>query len=95
MLLEDLKLDAQEALDDLRTRNLLPFKLTAHKVESIGAGEFILRFNDGRLSSVDVSWSSGDSFTEAVRLAVKSRVQRLSGSSATLRPRRPGNARPH
>lgn len=77
--LDDLTSEAQSVLDDLWTENLIPFQLTAHKVESVGLEEYIVRFNDSRLHSVDVSWKNLDSFKDAVRVAVLARVARLTG----------------
>jgi len=78
-LLDELKLEAQSVLDDLWTRKLIPFQLTAHKVESLGLDEYAIRFYDSRLHSVDVSWEKQESFKDAVRAAVLARVGRLTG----------------
>lgn len=78
MTLDDLKTEAQSVLDDLWATQLIPFKLTAHKVESLGADEYIIRFHDSRLRSVDVSWVNQDSFKDVVRAAVLTRVVRIS-----------------
>jgi hypothetical protein len=77
---DDLKTEAQSVLDDLWATQLIPFELTAHKVESLGADEYIIRFHDSRLRSVDVSWKNQDSFKDVVRAAVLNRVARMSGS---------------
>ncbi len=77
MTLDELKLEAQSVLDDLSATNQIPFQLTAHKVESLGLEEYIVRFDDGRIHSVDVSWESHVSFKEAVSVAVLARVARL------------------
>jgi hypothetical protein len=50
--------DAQSVLDDLWAKQLIPFQLTAHQVESLGHEEYIVRFFDSRLRSVDVSWKT-------------------------------------
>jgi len=78
LLFEDLTSEAQSVLDDLWVRKLIPFQLTAHKVESLGSEEFIVRFYDSRLHSVDVSLM-GRSFIDAVRVAVLDRAGRLTG----------------
>jgi hypothetical protein len=78
MGLDELALEAQSVLDDLWADQLIPFQLTAHKVESIGMEEYIVRFYDSRLHSVDVSWKNHHSFKDAVRVAVLARVERLS-----------------
>jgi hypothetical protein len=51
-------LEAQSVLDALWTEKLIPFELTARKVESLGLEEYIVRFYDTRLRSVDFSWLS-------------------------------------
>jgi hypothetical protein len=78
-MLEKQKLEAQQALDELFSEELLPFSLTAHELESIGSGEYIVRFHDSRLSSIDVSWVQGQSFKDVFRAAVLARVSRMSG----------------
>jgi hypothetical protein len=78
-MLEDQKADAQEALDELFTEDLIPFRLVAHTLESVGSEEYIVRFRDSRLPSVDISWLEGKCFKDVFRAAVLDRVQRLSG----------------
>ena len=51
-----MKLGAQETLDELFVESLIPFRLSARNVESLGMEEYIVRFHDSRLRSVDVSW---------------------------------------
>ena len=79
LLFDDLMSEAQSVLDELWAENLIPFQLTARKVESVGLEEYIIRFNDSRLHSVDVSWKNLDSFKDALRVAVLARVARLTG----------------
>jgi hypothetical protein len=76
--IEGMRLGAQQALVELFSKRLIPFKLSAHLVESIGHGEYIVRFHDSRLHSVDVSWRAGQSFKALVRAAVLDRVSRIS-----------------
>ena len=76
---EDLKIGAQETLDELFTQHLIPFALSARVVDSIGLEEYVVRFHDSRLRSIDVSCREGQSFKEVVRLAVLDRVSRLGG----------------
>ena len=78
-VIEDMKLGAQETLDELFTHHLIPFELSARVVDSIGQEEYIVRFHDSRLRSVDVSWREGQSFREVFRGAVLDRVSRLKG----------------
>ena len=70
--------EAQQILDELFSERLLPFKLSAHRVESIGCEEYIVRFHDSRLPSLDVSWGVGQCFKDVFRTAVLERVARLT-----------------
>jgi hypothetical protein len=74
----DLRTEAQAVLDELWAAEQIPFELTALKVESLGAEEYIIRFRSSRLRSVDFSWKNQDSFKEAVRIAVSARMARMS-----------------
>ena len=74
-----LRPQAQSVLDNLFKDQVLPFELTASKVECIGANEYIVRFFDSRLRSVDVSWKKDQSFEEVFQAAMIDRVRRLSG----------------
>ncbi|MDQ1636798.1 MAG: hypothetical protein QOF62_137 [Pyrinomonadaceae bacterium] len=70
---------AQSVLDNLFKNQVLPFELTATKVECIGPNEYIVRFYDSRLRSVDVSWKKDQSFEDVFQAAMVDRVRRLSG----------------
>jgi hypothetical protein len=76
---EKLTLEAQSVLDDLWATKKIPFKLTAHKVDWLGSEEYIIRFYDRRLKSIDISWSKGNSFKDAFTVAVLARVARITG----------------
>lgn len=80
-MLEVQKKEAQQVLDELFSERLIPFKLSAHIVEAIGSGEYIVRFNDSRLRSVDLSWQEGQSFKDVFRTAVVERMKRLKALS--------------
>ena len=80
-MLEDLKSQAQEVLDELYREKLLPFKLIAHRVDGIGLEEYIVRFHDSRLSTVDVSWQEEQSFKDVFRAAFLERMKRLKALS--------------
>lgn len=71
--------EAQQALDELFSEHLLPFKLTAGAVDDIGLQEYIVRFHDSRLNSVLVSWYEGLSFKDVCRTAILERVKTFSG----------------
>ena len=83
--IQAMKLGAQETLDELFIERLLPFKLSARQVESLGMEEYIVRFHDSRLRSVDVSWKPGQTFKTIFRAAILGRVSRLSGPLTLLR----------
>ena len=78
-MLEELQAEAQQVLDELFNQRLLPFKLCAYRIESIGLEEYRVRFYDSRLRSVAVSWPPDQSFKGAFRAAVLCRVKRVSG----------------
>jgi hypothetical protein len=75
-----MKLGAQQTLDELFVEGLIPFKLSARLVESIGMEEYIVRFYDSRLYSVDVSWQQGEAFSAVFRTAILARVARLTST---------------
>jgi hypothetical protein len=81
----EMKIGAQETLDELFVESLIPFKLSARQVESLGMEEYIVRFHDSRLRSVDVSWKPGQTFKTVFRTAILSRIKRLSGPLTLLR----------
>ena len=78
-MLEDQKAEAQQTLEELFSAQILLFKLRAYSVESIGSEEYIVRFHDSRLRSVDVSWQKGESFEDVFRASMLDRVSRMSG----------------
>ena len=54
--IETMKVGAQQTLEELFAEGLIPFRLTARVVELIGVEEYIVRFHDSRLYSIDISW---------------------------------------
>ena len=74
---EAMKVGAQQTLDELFAERLIPFALSARVVDWLGLEEYIVRFHDARLHSVDVSCPEGQSFKEMVRVAVLDRVSRM------------------
>ena len=76
----EMKLGAQQVLDELFSEQLIPFKLTAHAVEPMEHDEYRVRFYDSRLHSVWVSWRPGQSFKVLVRDAILDKVSTLSSS---------------
>ena len=69
--------EAQQAVDELLSERLLPFKLRAESVESEDSAEYTIRFFDSRLHSVTVLWQMGQSFKGLVRAAILDRVSRF------------------
>jgi len=74
-LREAIKLKVQETVDELFGEHLIPFKLTAYKVNADGVGGYIVPFYDSRINSIRVSSKNGESFNgesfkEVVRAAV-------------------------
>lgn len=79
MTSDNLTLEAQSVLDDLWATKRIPFQLTAHKVDSLGSEEYIIRFYDRRINSIDISWRKENSFKDALTVAVLARVARITG----------------
>jgi hypothetical protein len=78
-MIEQQTAQAQQVLDELLSKRLIPFALTAYSVITNGRGECVLPFNDSRIHSCRFSWKEGEDFREAVRAAVLERVNRMSG----------------
>ena len=70
--------EAQEAIDELLSEHLLPFKLKASKVACEDPAGYTVWFFDSRLHSVIVPWNVGQSFKTMVRAAVLDRVSRFN-----------------
>lgn len=77
-IIDNMKVGAQQTLDELFAARLIPFALSARVVESLGFEEYIVRFHDARLRAVDFSCPEGRSFKAMVRAAVLDRVSRLN-----------------
>jgi hypothetical protein len=83
--IEEMRVGAQQTLDELFVEKLIPFQLSAFKVDPLGREEYIIRFHDSRLHSVDVTWLTGTCFKKVVRAAVLDRISRLDGRMAAFR----------
>ncbi|HEY3040825.1 MAG TPA: hypothetical protein VGJ66_18955 [Pyrinomonadaceae bacterium] len=79
MSFDSLHVEAQQALDELRREELLPFPLVAHRLTEAGPGDYVIAFYDSRLRWVTVQWQEGESFKLAVRAAVLAGVARMGG----------------
>jgi hypothetical protein len=75
---ENHKAEAQQAIDELLSEHLIPFKLRAGKVASEDYDEFTVWFFDSRLHSVTVPWKTGQSFKGKIRAAILDRVSRFT-----------------
>jgi hypothetical protein len=75
---EVLRAEAQQVLEDLFSEGLIPFALSAGKVECIASDEYIVRFYDHRLHSVDISWRQDECFRDVFRLIVLQRIGRMT-----------------
>lgn len=75
--IQRIQLQAQTILDQLFTEHSLPFELSAHLVDRIGINEYIIRFHDSRLHSIDISLASNQCFKDVFRKSILDRVTRL------------------
>jgi hypothetical protein len=77
-----IKLEVQETLDELLDERLIPFKLTAHQVETASPGEYRVPFYDSRIHSISFAWRSGGrpAFKEVIRAAVLEGTKRMGAS---------------
>ena len=75
--LEAMKIVVQQTLDELYVENLIPFKLSVRGLKSIGMEEYVIRFHESWLSSLDVSWPQDQRFSTTFRTAILNRVARL------------------
>jgi hypothetical protein len=78
-MIEQQLIDTQQVLDELLSKKLIPFALTAYGVNPNGRGEYVVPFNDSRIHSFRFAWKEGENFKETVRAAVLERVNRMSG----------------
>ena len=78
-MLKGYKAEAQQVLDELFSEKLLPFKLSAREIKSVGAAEYLVYFHDSRLHSVDVSCREDRPFRDEFRAAILGRAGRVSG----------------
>jgi hypothetical protein len=85
--IENIRSRAQDALDELFTKHLIPFPMFAIKVDRIGNEEYIVRFYDSRLHSLDISWAMGQNFREIFRASILDRFKRLNGPLHQFSPR--------
>ena len=82
---EQLTLEAQETFDELWAEQVIPFELTAHKVEAGGdPGHYTVHFFDRRLPSLFIYWNPAkESFKAAVREVAERTVGKRSRSKAS------------
>jgi len=70
--------EAQEVLDDLWQKRLIPIELTARKITK-ESSEYTIHFFDSRIRTARIPLTPGSSFREMVRSAVLARVTEMSG----------------
>ena len=91
---EQLMIEAQETFDELWAEQVIPFRLTAHKVEVGGdPGHYTVHFFDTRLPSLFIYWNPAkEPFKTAVRevaertVAKRSRSKGVGQSQASINP---------
>lgn len=66
----NMKIGIQAMLDQLNDEHAIPFKLTAHKVDDLGGGNYAIRFYASRLHSIILTSTQGRSVREKIRDAV-------------------------
>ena len=77
-------LKVQETLDELFSKDQLPFRLTAYDVKKLGFDDYMVAFYDSRIHSITFTLRSGSSFKEIVRSAVLQQVARLEKPFAVI-----------
>jgi hypothetical protein len=76
----DLRIKVQETLDQLLGEHLIPFGLTAQKINTDAPGEYIVPFYDSRIHSFRFSYPTrGLSLDKIIRAAVLERVRMMDG----------------
>ena len=91
MVEQQLTIEAQEAVNELWAEQVIPFKLTAHKVEAGEPGYYKVYFFDAQLRLLFVFWNpEKESFKSAVRevgtrtVGKRSRAKGVGQSLASL-----------
>lgn len=79
MVEDQLTIEAQETVDELWAEQVIPFKLTAYRVEAREPGHYTVHFSDTRLPLLFVYWNpEKESYKRAVREVVERTVGRRS-----------------
>ena len=81
-MLSEMKVVAQEVLDELFTDKVLTYQLVAREISSSGE-RYIVRFHDSRLPSVNVICKERQDFKSNFRTAVLEGVKGQSGALRT------------
>jgi len=81
ILLDDLKVDAQQALDELIDEGRLPFRLRARILRQEEDDFYVIYFHDSRIRSVSIRLSGDQSFKDLVRAAVLRKVSVIKNPS--------------
>ncbi len=83
-MLDKRKAEAQQVLDDLWSKEMIPFALSIGQITG-ASDECTLHFFDSRISTAYVAFVKGQSFGDGVRAAVLDRVAKMSGPLANWR----------
>jgi hypothetical protein len=75
----DMKRTVQKTLDELLSEHLIPFALTAQKINEEEPGHYFVPFFDSRIHSFRFLWKDrASSLPEIIRIAVLDRVKGIS-----------------
>jgi len=77
-MLEELKVEVQEVLNEMWAEKLIPFPLNAGMITE-GIGEYTIHFYDSRIYFAHVALTPDIPFRDAVRTAILERVRKVSG----------------
>ena len=76
------ELQAQQALDELWSKRLIPFKLIIGKITKEPSAEpinYVIHFCDSRIPTASVPFTEGDAFRHLLQAAVLALVAKMSG----------------
>jgi hypothetical protein len=80
-MLEERTIEAQQILDELFSKKLIPFELSVGKFTEETDG-YTIHFHDSRIYTAHIPRIEGQSFKETCRSAILHRVAQMSGPLA-------------
>ena len=83
-MLHQRKAEAQEVLDDLWSKKLIPFALSVGLITKTD-DEYTIYFYDSRISKMSVTCAQGQPCGDTVRCVVLDQVAKMSGPLANWR----------